>query len=124
MTKKSEQDFIEEMYRELAIQEKEEADSKRQFLKKLKKLTSAKKFRGILLYLEDGWEDFIYTSSICNGVWDFRITDKPANKKFYREFWNKIYVCQYSVGDSGDSFEGSISIELRDKKFFTFNYSC
>ena len=35
----------------------------------------------------------------------------------------KVWVDQRSVGDSGDSFEGTVCIELPDKKYLVWSYS-
>lgn len=35
-----------------------------------------------------------------------------------------IFVYQYSVGDSGDSYAGTIWVKLKDNKYLQMNFSC
>lgn len=128
MTIEQEEFDMERLYEEMRAADEQESLEKKAVLKQVRKLLSARKYRALLLYLEDGWGDFLYDCSLCNGVYDFKITDEPATKKSFKELGLDLYVNQWGVGDSGDSWEGLISVALeRGKgrgKFFTFRYSC
>lgn len=46
-----------------------------------------------------------------------------VKEKYGREI-KGYWVDQRSVGDSGDSFEGTICIQIRENKYLKFHYSC
>lgn len=119
--------LIENMYEEIAIEDEKERLHKLEVLKKVKRLLPAKKYRGLLAFLEYHHEGFLEGSFLGgDSVHDFQITNEPCakEKQSEREFSLTIYISQWSVGMEGDSWNGIISVPLRDKLFFTFKYSC
>lgn len=94
----------------------EEAKKEQDCLKEVKKILSGKKlkiFLDLLKELEDGVEKI-----------NFRISsDKPrGDEQGYDGI--KCYVDQYSVGQNGDSYEGTIAINIIGEKYLFFDYSC
>ncbi len=55
-----------------------------------------------------------------------QIVDKPNGDNNYEEFgvFKDVWVDQWSVGDSGDSFEGFIYGRFAKKKWLKIPYSC
>ncbi len=56
------------------------------------------------------------------------VHDVPSNAKFQEEsdygMITGIWVEQYSVGDSGDSFAGHMYVKLKNWKYLEIPYSC
>lgn len=52
---------------------------------------------------------------------NFRIVDEPTGD-LQEQDRVKVWVDQYSVGESGDSFEGTVCMKLPDGKFVMWDY--
>ena len=55
------------------------------------------------------------------GGFNYKIVDKPIGD-FQNDYNIKVWVDQHAVGDSGDSWEGTVSVELPDKKYLMWNF--
>ena len=55
-----------------------------------------------------------------------KIVDEPTGDDQNEELgiFNKVFVDQYSVGDSGDSFAGTIYAEFNEDKWLSIPYRC
>lgn len=72
-------------------------------------------------------EDFEALIDGCNVTRNVKIVDKPegrCNKDESFGVFTEIWVDQFSVGDSGDSFAGSIFAKFGENKWLEIPYSC
>lgn len=69
------------------------------------------------------FHDMCYDSRITGKVW---IADKPEGSRNDEDFgvFKDIHVEQMSVGDSGDSYAGTIYGQLPDGKWLAVPYEC
>jgi hypothetical protein len=74
-------------------------------------------------YLKAGFDDLVDGCSITSKL---KITDKPSGKKQNEdcEYFKDIHVDQWSVGESGDSFEGFIYARFQFNKWLKIPYEC
>jgi hypothetical protein len=83
-------------------------------LKKVKGRTFVKRFLEV-----------VEASEGIKGVLFF--SKEPIGKKQAENEYGKlirfIWVRQFSVGYSGDSYEGTVSVQIKENKFLCFNYS-
>jgi hypothetical protein len=72
---------------------------------------------------EDEIEEILY---YCDVTGKIEIVDSPKGDVQIRKykFFTSIYVDQYSVGDSGDSFAGHIYAEYGPEKWLKIPYEC
>ena len=55
------------------------------------------------------------------GGWDFEIVDKSIGE-YEGNNGIKVWIDQRSVGQSGDSFAGTVCVELPNKKYLMWHY--
>ena len=93
---------------------KEEADRAQQEAKVLAEVKG--------MVSEGYWMDIEEEIRESDRTAGFIITDKPCTDDVEQSDLFKIYISQHAVGESGDSWEGDISIELPNGKYLTFGY--
>lgn len=97
----------------LSIQreERKQCAKDAQILNSIKKQVSAKFFEDIKYELDES-ENWV----------NFRITDELEGDLQMSESCFKVYIDQHSVGDSGDSYAGTVCIELPNGKYLIWDF--
>lgn len=87
-------------------------------------LKAIKSVRGKTFY--NHLVSFIKDAEACDHE-QFEIISKPIGEEQsvseYGRFIKKEWVQQWSIGDSGDSFHGTICVEIKPNKYLKFSYS-
>lgn len=106
----------------------ERKDYDRAFLAVQKEeLRQCKKDSKVLDYVKElvtaeFFEDIEYELDESDHWINLRIVDKPEGDLQKAESCFKVYVDQHSVGDTGDSYAGTVCIELPNKKYLIWDY--
>lgn len=61
----------------------------------------------------------------CNGEW--HLVNKPVGhfqEEYYFGCIPGVWIDQYSVGDSGDSFAGTVTVKLKNGMYLEMSFSC
>jgi hypothetical protein len=74
----------------------------------------------------ESWKWIVEVLDHANIIGEFEIVDEPSGEDQFEKcgIFTKIFVSQGSVGDSGDSFEGTIYCKWLHKKWLAIPYSC
>lgn len=83
-------------------------------LRKVKGRTFVKRFLEVV-EASDGWNGKLYLSKTPRG--------RKHVENEYGRLIKYIWVDQRSVGMEGDSFEGTVSVEVKPNKYLCFDYS-
>ena len=90
-------------------------------LKAIRSVKSKSFYRSLSAYLKD-----LYYECYNKEQMEFALVKQPAGK-LIKESWGKElkqhWVDQYSSGPEGDSYDGYIYIQLKEKMFLRVNYS-
>lgn len=91
---------------------------KKKALEEVSKYLTPERMTDLLSYLENLERD-------NERISDYRIEQEPPVDDFQEEYGFNVYVDQYASGESGDSFSGTISVEiLSGAVYFKVNFEC
>lgn len=124
-TRESEKEFEDRMWNDFAESErkyfKDQRKKKLIALKEVKKVVTGYRYKQLLEYLRYQEDEM----KVCEYRTDNKLTDVHSSDKQDADGWWKVeYVHQLSVGDTGDSFEGTVYIPLAQDFYLVFDYSC
>lgn len=122
MTKKQNREMYNEVYKPLLDYAKEVRRSNKRLMRVIKRIKSPSFYRGLSAYLRE-LKDNCYGSENMK----YKITRTPRGKYQTENGCGRelkgVWCEQWSVGMDGDSYEGFVSIKLRENRFLTVNFS-
>lgn len=112
-----EDNYLQTMYEEMDAAIALTASRNSRLLKAIKSVTTDAFYEGLVSYIDE-------LASECN-MFEFEQFEivRETTGKWQDEDWAQVCVDQWSVGDSGDSWNGFIYIEIKAGRYLKIHYS-